>query len=291
MPVVRRGTGGLAGLALLSACAAVQLPPPLDSAARTAGGMGETEFPAQVRIEQPGMTCRSATAAARTAIRKLGFETQSVLSPAPGETGEIRAVRHTGWKSGYAGSAHAAAVRISCDDRGAAIVAATEEPFRDRLNFKRDFPTQFDRAIVRRGGLPTDQARRPPADLRVAIEPISGRTAAQQIGGTPEVIGLTPVRIAISNHTDTRYRFDTQSIQFVSQEGVQVQPLPFAEVAGRLTPEWSERARTDQLRSAEIPPGTDVTGYIYVPAAAYRRAVLLLIEVESEEAEGFAVEF
>ena len=40
-----------------------------------------------------------------------------------------------------------------------------------------------------------------------------------------------------------------------------------------------------------VEPNATMSGFLYFPASAYRRAKLVLIERESEEAEGFAVEF
>lgn len=291
MPVLRRSAGGLAAVALLCACAAVRLPPALDPAQRQSGGMAADEFPAQVRIDRPGMTCRGATAAARTAIRKLGYAVDSVLPPAPGETGEIRARRHSGWRTGSPGDAYGVAVRMTCDDNGAAIAAATEEPLRARLAFQRDFPTEFARASLPRVAPPHSATRHPPARLRVGIEPLGGSAAAERLGGSPEATGLTPVRIAISNHTETHYRITVHSIQLVSEEGREVRPLAIDELATRLSAEAFDRVTREVLRDTDLPPGVDVVGYVYVPAAAYRRAKLQLVESDSGEAEGFSVEY
>ena len=292
MPVITRRAASIAALALLAACSTPRLPPPLDPAATgrdaTAGG----EFPTQVQVEHPGMTCRAATAAARTALKRMGYVVESVLPPSPEQTGEIRAQRHTGWYTGDAGNAYAVAVRLTCDDRGAIIAAASEEPLRRRLAFKRDFPTEISRAVHRRGQQqPKAPSRQPPAKLRVSIVPLGGGEAAELIGGSPEALGVTPVRVAITNHTDLLYRFVANRLQLLSEEGNRERPMTIGQVVERLPAEWHGQVRSDQLVDTDVPAGATVTGYVFVPAAAYRRAKVVLIEAESEEAEGFSVEF
>jgi len=237
------------------------------------------------------MTCRAATAAARTALKRMGYAIDTVLPPAPGSTGEIRASRHTGWSAGYAGDAYQIAVRLTCDDRGSVIEAATEEPFSGRLAFKRDFPGEIERAVSVRVRQPQIAARQPAAELQVSIKPLVGSEAAQQIGGTPEILGVTPVRVTITNHTDLLYRFQVKRLHLVTEEGSRKRPFVIEEVVERVASDWRERVRSEHLTDSDVAPGSSISGYVYVPAAAYRRAKLALIEAESEEAEGFSVEF
>jgi hypothetical protein len=183
------------------------------------------------------------------------------------------------------------AVRLTCDDRGSVIEAATEEPLTERLAFRRDFPVEIERAVSLRIRQPRVASRQPPAKLRVSIKPLIGSEAAERIGGTPETLGVTPVRITITNSTDLLYRFQARRLQLVTEEGSRKRPLSIDEVLARLAPEWHDRVRGDQLKDTDIAAGTSVTGYVFVPAAAYRRAKIALIEAESEEAEGFSVEF
>lgn len=287
MPGVSQRHLALAALLFLTACSSPKLPPPIARGTTTLPG----SFPAQVSLERPGMTCRSATAAARTALKRMGYAIDTVLPPAPGSTGEIRALRHTGWSSGYAGDAYQVAVRLICDDRGSVIEAATEEPLSKRLAFKRDFPVEIERAVSVRVRQPRIAARQPPAKLRVAIKPLVGSEAAQQIGGTPEILRVTPVRVSITNHTDLLYRFQVNRLQLVTEEGSPRRPFAVEEVVARVPPDWRERVRSKHLTDSDLAPGTTISGYVFVPAAAYRRAKLALIEAESEEAEGFSVEF
>jgi hypothetical protein len=277
-----------AAAALLAGCAAPTLPPPIERGAPI--DAPRPEFPAQVRLERPGMTCRAATKATRAALKRMGYSVESVTTPSPGVLGEIRALRHGGWSTGEPGDAYQVAARLICDDRGSIIEAATEEGFAARRALERDLPLAVDAATTARTNRPAPTARRA-AKLRLAVEPLRGAAAAQVVGGAPEIVGVTPVRIRVDNQTETLYRLQARRVKLVTQEGRSNEPLDIDEVAAALAPEWQAVARERQLGDVDVAPGTAVSGYVFVPAAAYRRAKVVLIEAESEEAEGFSVEF
>ncbi len=283
-----------AALALLAACAGpTKLPPPIE-----AGGdqsrivaVPQADFPAQVRVERAGTTCRTATKVARATLKRMGYDVQSVVPATAERAGEVRALRHTGWYTGDPGDSYGVAVRITCNDTGAVLEAATEEPLAGRMAFKRDFPTELEKAAARRIRRPRVAARQPLAKLRVSIEPLRGGAAAAVLGASPQEVGLTPLHVRIVNDSTSTYRFDASRLRLRKEGGGSTRPLSLAEVEGRLADEWRSHAREKWVNDGTISPGTTVEGYLYVPAAAYRRAKVSLIEAESEEAEGFSVEF
>ncbi len=269
------------------ACAAPKLPPPIDPSSEYV-----PPFAAQVHLQRPGMTCRGATGATRTAFRRMGYSVESVRAPAPGVVGEVRALRHTGWYTGDAGDAYQVAARITCDNHGATIEAATEEPFSQRRVFKRDFAAAVDAAArARTQRTPAPRTTSNNDDLRLAVEPLRGEGAAAIAGAAPEVTGLTPVHIRIDNGSARLYRLHTRRIKLVTQEGQTHRPLSIDDVLARLAPEWHRSVREAHLADSDVARGATVSGYVFVPASAYQRAQVILIEAESEEAEGFSVEF
>ena len=277
---------------LLSGCSTTTLPPPIQqpSGSRVFKIPGR-EFPAQIRIERSGMTCRTATKAARATLKRMGYDVQSVVPPTPERTGEIRALRHTGWYTGDGGDSYGVAVRLHCNDHGSVLEAASEEPLSGRLAFKRDFEKELNVVLSRRVNRPRVEARQQKAGLRVSIQPLGGKAAAEQMGSSPGVSGLTPISIRIVNDSPRSYRFTAQRVRLLSEEGKSARPLTKAGVESRLTPAWKDRVTETWLADGTVLPGTTVEGYLYVPAAAYRRAKISLTESESEEAEGFSVEF
>ncbi len=279
-----------AGLIVLAGCSNTVLPPPLDQS-----GSDSQPFPAQVRVEKPGMTCRESTRAAKQALKRMGYVIESVATAEAGKTGEIRGRRYTGWVTGEVTDAHRVAVRIDCDDRGSEIAAATEEGFSKRLDFQRDFPRELDRAASRAAARTT---RRPQASaaaqdakLQVFVQPLQGPAAAEILGSAPENVGITPVRIQVRNRSELRYRLEADRFKLISEQGNRERPMPIDEVAAALAPEWRANARQRHIPNADIAPGATLDGYIFVPVAAYRRAKVVLIESTSGEAEGFSVEF
>ena len=232
------------------------------------------------------MTCRAAARSAKLALKRMGYVVETINLPEPGVTGEIRAHRNTGWNTGYEGAAYDTAVRITCDDRGAVMEAATEEGLSERMAFRRDFPLEVDRAVARTARRPRPVTRQVEPALQVLVEPLRGSAAAQIIGGTPEGLGVTPIRVQIQNRTKLHYRLEVERFKLISEEGDRNRPMTADRVSAKVPPEWRGRVRQQQLADAEIHPGDSVGGYIYVPAAAYRRAKVVLIEVESEEGVG-----
>lgn len=237
------------------------------------------------------MTCRAATRAARTALKRMSYAIESVATATPDRPGEIRAHRNTGWYTGDAGDSYGVAVRITCDDNGSVFKAATEEPLSQRIAFKRDLPGEIDRAVSRRTTRPRPRTQQPAAELEVEIRPLTGAAARKQIGAAPETVGIMPVHVRVTNRSTLTYRFSGERLRMTTEERVRQQPLAMDEVAAALAPEWADNARRQLMPDGEIPPGATVEGYLFVPNAAYRRAKVVLIETESEEAEGFSVEF
>ncbi len=291
--MIRRVSLASIALTLFSACTVERLPPPIQPAKgprdRVVAEPAKA-FPAQIRLERPGMTCRSATKAARAALKRMGYVVESIVAPTPDQVGEIRALRNTGWYTGDPGDSFGVAVRLYCNDQGSILEAASEEKLSERMVFKRDFEGEINRAVSRRSIRPRPVANRPQAELQIIVHPLSGSAATQQIGRAASS-GVTPVLVRIINKSARTYRFKAERVSLTTEERKRVRPLSAGEVADRVTEEWASTANDQQIRDGDIAPGTVLEGYVYVPRAAYRRAKVVLIEAESEEAEGFSVEF
>ena len=284
------------GISVLASCTTTRLPPPLPTGTGAQNADSKSvpaaKFPTQVSFERAGMTCRAATRAAKAAIKRLGYVIESVVAPSPGNPGEVRALRRTGWYTGDAGSkSYAVAVRITCSDSGSLFEGATEEGFGDRMAFARDLPGEIDRAASRKVSRPRSPVQQPTAELQLILRPLGNSEASAHLGGSPQTIGITPVHIRIANQSEQTYRFATDRLTMMTEERKRQRPIAIAKVLRRTPPEFATRIRESHMDEGSIGPGTVVEGYIYVPTAAYRRAKVVLIDTESEEAEGFSVEF
>ena len=99
----------------------------------------------------------------------------------------------------------------------------------------------------------------------MAVEALRSSDARSGRGFDLPADGVTRVRLTIDNRTDRTYAFAGTRVRLESQEGARAKPLTDAE--------------------------TVIKGFLYFPASAYRRATVVLIDQETEEEEGFSVEF
>jgi len=237
------------------------------------------------------MTCRQAPATARGALRRLGYETEEARAPEPGRPGEVRAVKRTGWMTGEAGSEYHAIVELRCDNRGAELIAFSDESLFGRLALRRDFSRYVAELAVRRpappgGGHDTAGQKR----LDVAIEPLrSGGTGL--FGADLGHVGMTAVRVVVHNGTEREYGFAIARLQLFSQEGERRQALPHDEVLRRAGPELGAVLVRKALRDSVISSHGSLDGFLFFPASTYARASVVLIDLASQEAEGMSVEF
>lgn len=240
---------------------------------------------------EPGMPCTEAARVAQGALLRLGFSPDVVALPKPGAPGKIVGRKHSEWSAATAesGSVYTVTVGITCSNLGAQFDAATDEPFPGALSFGTDFPAAIRTAAARRVTRP-ELKDRPEAGVVIGVEPLRGAEAAAEFGADLTAAGITPVRLKIDNRTDRRYAFAAAGVQLVSQEGERVEPLA-DDQAGALGAELQATMRRKRIADAAIAPRAVLSGFLYFPASAYRRATLVLIDQETEEEEGFSVEF
>jgi hypothetical protein len=244
------------------------------------------------RVAQPGITCTEATRVGRGALVRLGYTIDTVAEPSAAAPGKVIGRKTTGW-SGHApeaGTTYTAMVRIACSERGARFEAVTDESLIGRL----DFPLSFAKAVEAVAATRVARPRiddRPQHGVIIAVEPQRSPEALDAFGADLPAAGITPVRVQIANRTPRAYTFRAARVSLVTQDGTRRAGLPADEVAGRFDAAVQARVRAGALRDGTLAPGAELTGYLYVPAAAYRRASLVLLDQESEEPEGFSVEF
>jgi len=238
-----------------------------------------------------GMPCSEAARVAQGALLRLGYQTDTVDAPKPGAPGRAVGVKNTGWSMATPepGSQYTATVTMTCSNQGAEFDAVTDEPLPASLTFKSDFATVIAQVASRRVTRP-HLAERPETGLVIDVEPLRGSAAAAEFGADLSAAGVTPVRLKIDNRTDRTYVFDGERVQLVTQEGERAAPLALDRV-GTLTGPAQAAAREKRIAEGEIAPGVVRSGFLYFPASTYRRATLVLIDRETEEAEGFSVEF
>lgn len=238
------------------------------------------------------MPCSEAARVAKGALFRLGFEPQLVTAPQPGIPGRIVGRRNTGWSMANPepGTEYTATVTITCSNQGADFEAQTDEPIPASLTFKRDFVAAIEQVAARGKTIRPRLAEQPEAGLVISVEPLRGAEASAEFGADLSASGITPVRLKIDNRSDRTYAFAADGVLLVTQEGERVEALAddsAAELAGSL----QSTVRKKRIADAQIAPQGVLSGFLYFPVSAYRRATLVLIDQETEEAEGFSVEF
>jgi hypothetical protein len=234
------------------------------------------------------MPCTEAQRVAKGALFRLGYSPDEVVPPQVGAPGRVVGHRETGWalSDPQPGEQYTAIVTITCSNQGAEFTAQTDEPFPGSAKFRSEFPDAVRTLAAKRLTRPSID-KQPETGLLITVEPLRPGDASAEFGSDLSASGITPVRIKIDNRTDRTYDFATDGLRLVTQEGERVEPLPDEklDIAQRTT------LREKRIAAGRIAPQAALSGFLYFPASAYRRATLVLIDQETEEEEGFSVEF
>ena len=250
----------------------------------TAGGLASS------RATMKGAPCAEADRVARGALLRLGYDGDVVTASQPGVPGKVVAHKAGGYDyvTNAATTQYTATVTVTCSNAGATLDAVTDEPLPGSLTFKSDFASMVDAVAARRIQRP-QLASRPETGMVITIEPLRGSDASSAIG--VDLPGITPVRMTIDNRTERTYAFTAEGVTLESQEGERTAPLSSAEIGKRAGPAAARAAAKHAIADAVVAPHAVIKGFLYVPVSAYRRATVVLIDQETEEEEGFSVEF
>lgn len=240
---------------------------------------------------QSGMPCTEAQRVAKGALLRLGYSPDAAVAAQPGVPGTVIGHKNSGWATATPepGVEYTATVTITCSNQGARFEAQTDEPFPGSMSFKSDFERMIQAVAARRITRPR-LAEQPATGLVISVEPLRGGDSSAEFGTDLTASGITPVRLKIDNRTDRTYAFAADSVQLVTQEGERVEPLP-DDKAGQLSAGLQAALRRKRIADGRLAPQAVLSGFLYFPASAYRRATLVLIDQETEEEEGFSVEF
>ncbi len=244
----------------------------------------------QSRASLKGMPCSEGERVARAALLRLGYDGGVVTPAQPGTPGTV--VGHKAGGYDYVTNAatrqYTATVTVTCSNAGATLDAVTDEPLPGSLTFKSDFASTVEAVAARRVTRP-QLASRPETGMVIAIEPLRSGDARSALGTDLPAAGVTPVRLTIDNRTDRTYAFAGKRVRLESQEGERAAPLTDADLATHAAA--VPAVKEQMIADAVIAPHGIIKGFLYFPASAYRRATVVLIDQETDEEEGFSVEF
>ena len=262
----------------------------------------------QYDITNQPLTCAEGNDDAYRTLQAMGFTLTGFDPATPSRAGVMHATRQD------RGATQSVTVRITCHGQAVDIDASEDGRILGAIDFKRAFYLAFSgtasQQAIRAAGARAE-AERPLEEkhqkgLQVLVQPVRGLASKLDFNLDLAAVGILPVQISITNATPRNYKLDTADIVVVRRDGARVPPLSLAsaasqaaaapagggsEAAAPSAAEIRERLQSHLLASRSIAPNESVQGYLYFPLAEYVKSRVTLEDTQSEESEGFVVEF
>lgn len=245
-------------------------------------------------ITDTDLSCEQAQQLAYRTVERMGYRVASATRAAPGKTGAIQAQQRR------SGQTALVQVTIQCQPQGVVVDAASlstldvasptphplvtdyHEREAPRLTKNRPPPTTyFRRAFYSLFHGLADNVKRygPEGQVYVHIRPLPAMESELLFGvHTPDIF---IVAVEVANRTQQTYIFDTEQVHLLSAGGGTVRALAEKDAAS-LPPPMVSQALAAQVATH---------GYLYYPAGEYLRVQGTLTEVQSQERQGFQIEF
>ena len=262
----------------------------------------------QFDLKNQALTCEQANDYTYRTLQAMDF-TITEFQPAAGRRGTVRGTRV---QRNYTQSV---TVVITCNGTTANVDASEDGRFLGQLEFKRGFYLAFT-AIAAQTAVTEARAReevqRPAAlkkreGLQILLRPVEGLAAKRDFGLDVAAGGVLPVRVTITNASSRSYTLDPDDVVLVQADGARVHPLPVREAAQRVAAAEQRNATADNaacddaevarrfeeklLTARSLTGDQGVKGFLFFPLAHYVKGRVSLEDQESEESEGFVVEF
>jgi hypothetical protein len=257
----------------------------------------------QFALKDQPLSCEQANRYALDSLTALGYTVSRFTPATPGGPGVLGGATNDGAKS--------ATVTITCSGAGPTIEASEDGKLLGQIDFKRAFYLAFTGRMTQQGALAKvaqQQAALPLAErkqqgVEVLVTPMPGMEARLDFATDLTAAGVLPVRVVIHNRTEHRYRIDPLEIVLVRSDSERVRPLTLAAVLERvkMAPITDPSAdnitalprqlEAKQFTTTEMRRDSAAEGYLFYPLGTYRNARVLATEAESDETEGFVVEF
>ena len=246
------------------------------------------------RITDTDLSCEQAQHLAYKTVERMGYRVTSATRATPGKTGIVQAQQRR------SGQTALVQVTVQCQPQGVLVDAASlstldvasdtphplvtdyHEREAPRLTKNRPPPTTyFRRAFYSLFHGLADNVKRygPEGQVYVHIRPLPPMEAELLFGVYPPDIFIVAVEVA--NRTQQTYVFDTEQVHLISAGGGTVRALAEKD-AFSLPPPMVSQALAAHVATH---------GYLYYPAGEYLSVQGYLTEVQSQEREGFQIEF
>lgn len=239
---------------------------------------GAKQPPRKRTIAAPTLSCEEANRLAYRTITVLGYTPAELQIARPGQPGHILA-RKEGEKEGK--------VTITCHADGGAVVEPekTTLPVPSLIGAAErpgEFPQIFTQTFnILRSGQELAAQRGPEKGLTMTLTRLNNFESQMELGADLPAGGVLPVKVVINNNTPRPYGIEMGKVLLQSAGGGSVAPIA-------PPPAAQDKALSGELT---IQPGQTVTGYLFYPLGNYTSARTTLIDKETDEREGFAVQF
>jgi hypothetical protein len=118
-----------------------------------------------------------------------------------------------------------------------------------------------------------------PGQILVKMKPLIGFETSLEFGAL--VNDVLPVRVDVINTTQRAYALEVETIVLLTRDGKRVKSL---QANGNTFP-------APPLTSLTLAPGASIKGYLYFPPGSYASGRGFVTEQDSQEREGFDVQF
>ena len=246
------------------------------------------------KITDTDLSCEQAQQLAYKTVERMGYRVTSASRAAPGKTGAIQA------RQRRSGQTALVQVTIQCQPQDVVVDAGSlsildvasptphplvtdyHEREAPRLTQNRPPPTTyFRRAFYSLFHGLAAQVKRygPEGQVYVHIRPLPPMEAELLFGvHTPDIF---IVAVEVANRTQQTYVFDTEQVHLLSAGGGTVRALAEKDAASLPPP----------MVSQALAAYVATHGYLYYPAGEYLSVQGTLTEVQSQERQGFQIEF
>ncbi len=263
----------------------------------------------QFDLKDQPLSCEQANRYAHDTLKAMGYAIRT-FTPAPaGGEGVVKGTLDE------RGSSKSATVVITCGSAGPTLDASEDGKLLGQIEFHRAFYLTFTGVVSQQQALAKmakEQAALPPAQRKqqgfeVLITPAPGQAARVDFAADFAAAGVLPVRVVVHNRSERGYRLDPDEIVMARADGERVHPLSVTAVLERVQQGSKEAAdgsppiadlaalpqqlETKRFSATTIPRQGSAEGYLFYPLAPYKRARVLVTEVDSDESEGVVVEF
>lgn len=233
-----------------------------------------------VMLSEKGLTCVEAQRIAIDTVRRMGYTISETTKATPGTPGVILAALTEGTNT------RGLMVTVACTTLGAEVEAKSDQTGLADLNFSSEFRRNFEAATTNRP--PPRPAAQSGVD--VLLTPERGSSFGD-LGVDLSTAGILPVSVRITNRTVRAYRFQVKGVRLQTAAGDRVAALGSDALTAQVGSTAAAALRQKAVHDQDIKPNETASGFLFFPFNSYTRARVELIDKQSDEAEGFAIEF